>query len=97
MELMCRSTARTRDEQSFGDGLVVRAGGHLGEHLPLPGGQVPQGAAGSSGAGGEHGLRVLEFNPAASSTFGYRREEALGRELAELVIPDSFGPTIGAA
>ncbi|HEY3729352.1 MAG TPA: EAL domain-containing protein [Solirubrobacteraceae bacterium] len=33
-----------------------------------------------------HG-RVLEFNPAAERTFGYRREDALGRELADLIVP----------
>jgi diguanylate cyclase (GGDEF)-like protein/PAS domain S-box-containing protein len=31
--------------------------------------------------------RVLDFNPAAQRTFGYTREEAAGRELAELIIP----------
>ncbi len=31
--------------------------------------------------------RVVEFNRAAESTFGYRREEALGREVAELIVP----------
>lgn len=30
---------------------------------------------------------VLEFNPAAVRMFGFRREEAMGRELAELIIP----------
>jgi len=30
---------------------------------------------------------VLEFNPAACQTFGYRRDEAVGRELAELIVP----------
>jgi len=30
---------------------------------------------------------VLEFNPAACRTFGYERHEAVGRELAELIIP----------
>jgi PAS domain S-box-containing protein len=30
---------------------------------------------------------VLEFNPAACATFGYQREQAVGRELAELIIP----------
>jgi PAS domain S-box-containing protein len=34
--------------------------------------------------GGGH---VVEFNPAAEATFGYRRHEAVGRELAELIIP----------
>jgi diguanylate cyclase (GGDEF)-like protein/PAS domain S-box-containing protein len=31
--------------------------------------------------------RVVEFNPAAERTFGYRSEDAIGRELAELIIP----------
>ena len=31
--------------------------------------------------------RVLEFNPAACRTFGYSREDAVGREMAELIIP----------
>jgi diguanylate cyclase (GGDEF)-like protein/PAS domain S-box-containing protein len=30
---------------------------------------------------------ILEFNRAAETTFGYRREDVLGRELAELVVP----------
>ena len=33
-----------------------------------------------------HGV-ITEFNPAAERIFGYCREEALGRELAELLIP----------
>jgi PAS domain S-box-containing protein len=35
----------------------------------------------------DHDGRVVEFNPAAERTFGYRRPEALGKELAELIIP----------
>ena len=35
----------------------------------------------------DHEGRVVEFNPAAERTFGYRRAEALGKELAELIIP----------
>src|SRR2546430_6923340 len=31
--------------------------------------------------------RVLEFNPAAERTFGFSRQEAIGKELAELIIP----------
>ncbi len=31
--------------------------------------------------------RVTEFNPAAEATFGYTREQALGAELAQLIIP----------
>src|SRR5206468_2477015 len=33
---------------------------------------------------------ITEFNPAAERTFGYTRSEALGRELAELLIPESL-------
>jgi PAS domain S-box-containing protein len=33
---------------------------------------------------------VIEFNPAAERTFGYSREEAVGRPLAELIIPPRF-------
>ena len=33
-----------------------------------------------------HGV-VLEFNPAAERTFGYRRDEVLGKELAQCIIP----------
>jgi PAS domain S-box-containing protein len=35
----------------------------------------------------DHDGRVIEFNPAAERTFGYRRAEAMGKELAELIIP----------
>jgi PAS domain S-box-containing protein len=31
--------------------------------------------------------RVLEFNPAAEETFGYKKAEALGRQLPDLIIP----------
>jgi PAS domain S-box-containing protein len=30
---------------------------------------------------------VLEFNPAAERTFGYRADEALGRKMVELIVP----------
>src|SRR5258707_5766057 len=33
--------------------------------------------------------RIVEFNPAAERTFGYRRREVLGREMAELIIPEA--------
>ncbi len=35
----------------------------------------------------DHEGRVVEFNPAAERTFGYSAEEAVGQELAELIIP----------
>ena len=34
--------------------------------------------------------QVVEFNPAAERVFGFTREEAVGRELAELIIPASM-------
>jgi PAS domain S-box-containing protein len=38
----------------------------------------------------DHHGRVAEFNPAAVKTFGYRREEAIGQLLSELIIPPSL-------
>ena len=34
--------------------------------------------------------RVIDFNPAAERQFGYRREDALGKEMASLIIPPSL-------
>jgi PAS domain S-box-containing protein len=36
---------------------------------------------------------VVEFNPSAEATFGYKREEALGRPLAELIVPPALRET----
>jgi PAS domain S-box-containing protein len=38
----------------------------------------------------DHDGRVLDFNPAAEETFGYSRDEAVGRTVAELVIPPAL-------
>ena len=38
----------------------------------------------------DHLGRVLEFNRAAEATFGYVREDVLGRELAELIVPPAL-------
>jgi PAS domain S-box-containing protein len=35
----------------------------------------------------DSGGRIREFNPAAEACFGYRRDEVLGRPLAELIVP----------
>jgi PAS domain S-box-containing protein len=35
----------------------------------------------------DHRGEVIEFNPAAQRTFGYSRAEAVGREMAELIVP----------
>jgi PAS domain S-box-containing protein len=38
----------------------------------------------------DHRGRVIEFNPAAERTFGYRSEAAVGREMAELIVPPNL-------
>jgi PAS domain S-box-containing protein len=38
----------------------------------------------------DHEGRVIEFNPAAERTFGYRRAEVIGQPLAELIIPPAL-------
>jgi PAS domain S-box-containing protein len=38
----------------------------------------------------DHEGRVTEFNPAAERTFGYKAEDAIGREMAELIVPPSL-------
>jgi PAS domain S-box-containing protein len=36
--------------------------------------------------------RIVEFNPAAEEMFGHSRDDALGRDMAELVVPPSLRP-----
>jgi diguanylate cyclase (GGDEF)-like protein/PAS domain S-box-containing protein len=38
----------------------------------------------------DHRGHVLEFNRAAERTFGFRKSEVLGRELASLVVPEAY-------
>lgn len=38
----------------------------------------------------DHAGHITEFNPAASRTFGYRREEVVGKLLADVIIPPSL-------
>ena len=38
----------------------------------------------------DHEGRIVDFNPAAEQTFGYRRDEVIGRTLAETIIPPSL-------
>jgi PAS domain S-box-containing protein len=38
----------------------------------------------------DHLGRITEFNPAAERTFGYKRADAIGRDLADLIIPPSL-------
>jgi PAS domain S-box-containing protein len=38
----------------------------------------------------DHEGKILEFNPAAERTFGYARDDAVGMQMAELIIPPSL-------
>jgi PAS domain S-box-containing protein len=38
----------------------------------------------------DHEGKILEWNPASESTFGYSREEAVGQQLGELIVPASL-------
>jgi len=38
----------------------------------------------------DHEGKVVEFNPAAERMFGYRRDDVLGRDMAELIIPPRY-------
>lgn len=38
----------------------------------------------------DHRGRITEFNPAAERTFGYRRHEVVGKQLADVIIPPSL-------
>jgi PAS domain S-box-containing protein len=38
----------------------------------------------------DSGGRIVEFNPAAERTFGYSRAEAIGKPMAELIIPTTW-------
>jgi PAS domain S-box-containing protein len=38
----------------------------------------------------DHAGRIIEFNPAAEQTFGFRRAEVVGRQVAELLVPPSL-------
>ena len=38
----------------------------------------------------DHEGRVIEFNPAAERVFGWRSEDAVGREMADLIVPEEL-------
>ncbi len=38
----------------------------------------------------DHRGRVIEFNPAAERVFGWRSDEAVGREMSELIVPEEL-------
>src|SRR5262245_60923344 len=41
----------------------------------------------------DHRGRVLGWNHAAETTFGYRADEAVGKDMADLIVPPSLRPT----
>ena len=41
----------------------------------------------------DHQGLITEFNPAAERTFGYRREQVIGKRLADVIIPPSLRET----
>ena len=40
--------------------------------------------------GMDHEGRVIEWNPAAETTFGYSQHEAMGQQVGELIVPESL-------
>ena len=38
----------------------------------------------------DHDGRIIEFNPAAERTFGYRRQDVVGRYMADVIVPASL-------
>ncbi len=38
----------------------------------------------------DHQGTILEFNPAAERTFGFKRAEVIGKELGDTIIPPAF-------
>ena len=38
----------------------------------------------------DHAGRIIEFNPQAEKTFGYKRDDVIGQPMAELIIPPSL-------
>jgi len=45
----------------------------------------------------DHAGRILEFNPAAERTFGYARADAIGRKMAEMIMPERMRDRHAAA
>jgi PAS domain S-box-containing protein len=78
-------TSRAREPERAGEverGLPgATAGEHLSAYLEAAIDCVV--VADSSG-------RIVEFNPAAERTFGYTREQAVGRRMDELIVPPSL-------
>jgi PAS domain S-box-containing protein len=38
----------------------------------------------------DHEGKIIEFNPAAERTFGYRREDVVGREMSDIIVPHNL-------
>lgn len=43
----------------------------------------------------DHEGRIVEFNPAAERTFGYRRDEVIGRPMADVIVPAALREQYG--
>ncbi|CAA9502775.1 MAG: Serine phosphatase RsbU, regulator of sigma subunit [uncultured Solirubrobacteraceae bacterium] len=93
------TTARQPDEQQVSD--VVLVGQQLGFYLGRRRVEDRLRATEESSASIVHAAldciitmdhrgRVVDFNPAAETTFGYDRDETIGELLAELIIPPEF-------
>lgn len=45
----------------------------------------------------DHAGKIIDFNPAAERTFGFTRADAIGREMAELIVPAACATHIARA
>ncbi|MBA3881378.1 MAG: PAS domain S-box protein [Chthoniobacterales bacterium] len=90
-----RSEAETAIHRFFDDMLIASARQFAGEQQKALGSSeqntaaILQSALDSIVVIGEDG-RVIEWNPAAEQMFGFERTDAVGKELAELIIPPEF-------
>jgi len=91
------SAAPLRDAQGNAQGVVClaqditeinRAKEDLSDSLALRQGMLT--AALDCVVAIDRGGRIIEFNAAAERTFGYRREDAIGRQMAGLIIPPRY-------
>jgi PAS domain S-box-containing protein len=73
--------------------LVERRRAEDAEHAALQRHRATLDAALDSVVTMDHRGRVLEFNPAAEHTFGYPREEAIGKDMADLIVPPELRET----
>lgn len=97
-EFHSRSSASPSEElmallSAFADQLATFVGRRQAEAAMRAGEQFKSAMLASSLdciVGMNHLGKVVEFSQAAERLFGYRREDALGRELAELIVPEDL-------